>query len=776
MNSFEQAFESGNIFAVLAFMTGLAGLGLAPLLAIAQATGRKIALFAWLILPALMLALCALSTLSLVQDASLAFIAGEAARDSAALAKSLSNGFAPLLLGLVSTAILCSMSAMMQGLGAALSKNKERILTPISSSLGLSLWGGVLVATLLLARQAPIPFPWVMVISIIGAGVGTCAIATTSSKDKEHAALLASARYSVGALCLISMCSACVAGILSGWHMELTVWSEEPAMLLTIASRAKLLTDTYELFLGLSASGTLLSLAACALPLTRALERRAKTALYAFVAFALIAIAAALSIRAAQRIADEKQNLEISPPIQDLKKYTPADTPQAPESIRSEALPGCVLTHAGEGHWEAASATDGEHNPCALPSESREDPAEDIHATYNDLEEESAQQDVGRAARQQEHCPMALGPIDGPLCEGMEPAPTILIDGEAPAMTLTSRRWAQGWQPLRVLTRAPLPEDRLAALPEGLTWRLTHEHIILDWVPHFATPEDSVLPEDPAAYRDRAMARKIFFGTGMNAHPGLVAISEDRDGLFAVSLDGVKRITLDAASIAPRNEDDEDKEPSPGAPVPFSDVLDRLYKEYTHDHAQIVVIPAADWSVERLLDVCAQATSQGIASSRTRYDDIEPDRIRTPGDLRKARTFSRCLVHDIPAAQWFGLVYAVLDAEKRVVERDRLLRTIEIEPEVIAKYELHRTIGRKSYAITKCYEKLVRERGALEGRVAVNFEISPRGNADNIKITHDEIGDDPLNACIINTIERSRFSRTGETVRVSYPILFQSLD
>jgi hypothetical protein len=775
MNSFEQIFESGSIFAVLAFLVGLSGFALAPMLALAQAVGRKIALFAWLICPALMLVLCALATLSSVQDAGLAFSAGDTARDSAILAKSLSNALAPLLLGLASTSLLCALSALLQGLGVAFSKNPARTFTPISFCLGLLVWGGALAATLLLARQGPIPFPWIMCVSIIGAGIGAGASAATSSEDKEHAARFASARYSVGSLCFLAMFSACAAGISSGWHMELTVWNEQPEMLLTVASRAGLLTNTYRIILGVTSLAALLSFVTGVAPLTRALERRASTFIYAFVALAIIGVTAAFSIRSAQRFFDEKQNLETSPPAAKIVEYTTPSTPAAPESLRSQTLPGCLLLHKQEAQWEVASAIGDEHNPCALPPKKAEDSDSDIHDNLYDVADPLDYSDPAREARQLENCPTTLGPLDGPICEGMEPAPTILISGDTLATELTSRRWAEGWQPLRVLTRSPLPEERIENLPEALAWKLTHEHIVLDWVPHFARPEDGVLPKDPAAYRDRAMAKKIFFGTGMSEHPGLIAISEDRDGLFAVSLDGVKRITLEPPEEASSEDEDKLQEPSPDAPVPLTRVLDRLYKEHTNDHAQIVVIPAADWTMEHLLDVCAKVTDQGISSSEKRYDDMDPSRIRTAVDLEQARTFSRCFVHDIPAARWFGLVHAVLDAEKRVVERDRLLRTMEIEPDVIAKYVLHRTIGRKSHTITKCYEKLVRERGPLEGRIAVSFDITPRGGAEHIKITHDEIGDDPLNACIIDTVERARFPKTGETVKVSYPILFQSL-
>lgn len=782
MNSLEQVLQNGGGFTIAAFIVGMGGFALAPLLALAQATGRRIALFFWLLCPALTLTLCALGTSQGVRAAKLTFTTegADAIRNSTTLADALSRATASLEFGLFATSLLIAFSAMLQGLATALAKNEDRRITPLSSVLPLFAWTGVLVTTLLLARQAPIPFPWVITIDIIACGIGLSAIGASTSHDEKRAATIAAARFSAASSSILAMIAVGLAGTVGGWRMALKLWSEEPAMFLTMASRATLLTDTYSLYLALGTSGALLSGALCALPVTRALlgEGRGKRIIFALLAASTIGITAAFCLHASTLLLDEKDLIETSDALAVSSAYTLPGSNElaAPESIRSTDLPGCLLLHKpnpdGEDRWEVASAIDEKYNPCGLsPNHNLTEEERALSEPYDKLpdafgDSENMAEADAREARQLANCPTPLGALEGELCEGMKPAPTILISGDQPASSLASKRWARGWQPLHVLTRAAIPDQEAGSLPTSLRWKVEHESILIDWSPHFAKPEDGVLPEDPEAYRDRAMARKIIFGTARMENPALVAISEDRDGLFAVSLEGVKRITL----APPKETEDEAFDPS--APVPLRQLLDRLHQEYTHDRAQIVVIPAANWDVTRLLEVCSSATAEGLIVAPPRPYETTHQDLRHPSD---ARAFSRCFVHDIPAAQWFGKVGAVLDAENRVAERDLLLRTIKIEPGLISKHVLHRTIGRKSRSIQKCYEKLIRTRGPLEGRVSVSFELSRSGRASKVNITHDEIGDTPLNTCIIDAIEGARFPRSDNAMQISYPISFKTL-
>jgi TonB family protein len=91
----------------------------------------------------------------------------------------------------------------------------------------------------------------------------------------------------------------------------------------------------------------------------------------------------------------------------------------------------------------------------------------------------------------------------------------------------------------------------------------------------------------------------------------------------------------------------------------------------------------------------------------------------------------------------------------------------------LSKEIIRRTIGRHINEIRFCYESQLITRPDLQGRVAINFVITPTGTVMKAGVVQSDLGDSKVESCIAAAVRRMDFPapENGGMVIVTYPFL-----
>lgn len=92
----------------------------------------------------------------------------------------------------------------------------------------------------------------------------------------------------------------------------------------------------------------------------------------------------------------------------------------------------------------------------------------------------------------------------------------------------------------------------------------------------------------------------------------------------------------------------------------------------------------------------------------------------------------------------------------------------------IDKEGVRRVIKSKHEVIARCYEKELRFKTQLSGKIVLSFVLDDQGRATHVKIKSSDIGDANVETCIVNEFQTWRFPEApkGELANVSYPFVF----
>jgi TonB family protein len=121
---------------------------------------------------------------------------------------------------------------------------------------------------------------------------------------------------------------------------------------------------------------------------------------------------------------------------------------------------------------------------------------------------------------------------------------------------------------------------------------------------------------------------------------------------------------------------------------------------------------------------------------------------------------------------------AVADVGGRATER----RVPVVRPEAPAVDEpvegfdpqrLARTIRDHMAAVRACYERALKRRPEIGGRLVLRFTLTPAGTVSGVEVEEDTLGDAEVTACVRNAVASWRFSAPPRKVEVSFPFVFQ---
>ena len=91
---------------------------------------------------------------------------------------------------------------------------------------------------------------------------------------------------------------------------------------------------------------------------------------------------------------------------------------------------------------------------------------------------------------------------------------------------------------------------------------------------------------------------------------------------------------------------------------------------------------------------------------------------------------------------------------------------------VIDKGALRRVLARQQFGVKRCYERQLKKKSALKGKLHLVVTIKSNSRAGGIKIVRNTTGDSALKSCIEGLFKRVRYPNTkGGSVNVTVPIL-----
>lgn len=111
--------------------------------------------------------------------------------------------------------------------------------------------------------------------------------------------------------------------------------------------------------------------------------------------------------------------------------------------------------------------------------------------------------------------------------------------------------------------------------------------------------------------------------------------------------------------------------------------------------------------------------------------------------------------------------------EKKIVSRVSATNT-EVFGDVDAK-RIRATIRRRTGALQHCYDKALRVKPNISGRLSYSITVSVRGRVTEVRIEGDTLKDPSVRACTIAKIKGWRFSSKGaeESADVSFSVVFE---
>jgi TonB family protein len=113
--------------------------------------------------------------------------------------------------------------------------------------------------------------------------------------------------------------------------------------------------------------------------------------------------------------------------------------------------------------------------------------------------------------------------------------------------------------------------------------------------------------------------------------------------------------------------------------------------------------------------------------------------------------------------------------ERRVPIQVGPVDTTGDEDKKLAPQELARLIRAHLIDIRLCYERALKRRPELSGKLLVRFTLTAAGTVSGVAVDEDTMGDAEVAACVRSVVGRWRFPappRGG--VEVSFPFVFQA--
>lgn len=87
----------------------------------------------------------------------------------------------------------------------------------------------------------------------------------------------------------------------------------------------------------------------------------------------------------------------------------------------------------------------------------------------------------------------------------------------------------------------------------------------------------------------------------------------------------------------------------------------------------------------------------------------------------------------------------------------------------LSKNQVRNVVARSMGQVKACYERALKASPSLAGRIVVDWKVAPTGDVARASIRNDDIGDQGLQGCIIDTVKGWSFPTATASTPVSFP-------
>ena len=87
--------------------------------------------------------------------------------------------------------------------------------------------------------------------------------------------------------------------------------------------------------------------------------------------------------------------------------------------------------------------------------------------------------------------------------------------------------------------------------------------------------------------------------------------------------------------------------------------------------------------------------------------------------------------------------------------------------------QLSRSIRSHMAEVRACYERALKRRPDIGGRLVLRFTLTPAGTVSSVAVDEDTLGDPEVTACVRNAVALWRFAAPPRKVEVTFPFVFQ---
>jgi TonB family protein len=91
----------------------------------------------------------------------------------------------------------------------------------------------------------------------------------------------------------------------------------------------------------------------------------------------------------------------------------------------------------------------------------------------------------------------------------------------------------------------------------------------------------------------------------------------------------------------------------------------------------------------------------------------------------------------------------------------------------LSREQIRRVVRRNLPQVRACYEQTLVSRPDLEGRVSVQFIISPSGAVQSAAVAGSSVANTTMESCVAQAVRRWPFPATAGVTSVTYPFMFQ---
>ena len=112
--------------------------------------------------------------------------------------------------------------------------------------------------------------------------------------------------------------------------------------------------------------------------------------------------------------------------------------------------------------------------------------------------------------------------------------------------------------------------------------------------------------------------------------------------------------------------------------------------------------------------------------------------------------------------------------DARRAGRVRLMGSSTVTGHVDASV-IRRVVLRRVAALRACYERQLRVKPGLAGKLVVKWTIDERGRVKDVEIVEDTLNDEAVASCVTRIVRRMRFPRPagGQETQITYPFVFR---